>query len=386
MKWLKRSALGLVVMLVVVIGGMYTTGNGAILTLLVGYTFGKPSLPFDPSEAVPAPDYADPANWAALPLRDDLADLVPEGVVEEQVQGSAPVDVFFIHPTGFLKGSSWTFSMDPNTSTEENTSWMMANQASVYNGCCNVYAPRYRQASIYAYFSDDEVRDEVLAFAYQDVERAFQYYLDNYNQGRPFIIASHSQGTHHGARLLKDKIDRTALVGRMVAAYLIGGGIKQADIEKMVDINVCRNATDVGCVVHWDTFNVADIEKYADAEPGILCVNPLSWELNGSLAGKELHKGAVPGSGEFHLDIMGDDTARGVQFGPLRAPLPNFVEAQCANGRLFISDQSETAFGAAGAAMGTYHGLDYPMFHMDIRENAKVRTAIWQQPPAADFE
>jgi hypothetical protein len=41
---------------------------------------------------------------------------------------------------------------------------MMANQASAYNGCCNVYAPRYRQANIFAYFRGN--RDEVLAFDY----------------------------------------------------------------------------------------------------------------------------------------------------------------------------------------------------------------------------
>ena len=55
------------------------------------------------------------------------------------IQATAPVDVFFIHPTGYLAGDTWTFSMDPNTKAEENTQWMMANQASAYNGCCKVY-------------------------------------------------------------------------------------------------------------------------------------------------------------------------------------------------------------------------------------------------------
>lgn len=113
----------------------------------------------------------------------DLADLTPAGSKNLVNQGDAPADVFFIHPTGFLKGTSWIFSMDENTATEENTKWMMANQASVYNGCCNVYAPRYRQASIFAFFGDEEIKNEVLGFAYQDVVQAFKYYIKHYNKG-----------------------------------------------------------------------------------------------------------------------------------------------------------------------------------------------------------
>ena len=158
MKWVGGILAAVVLLVTIAIGALYATGNGSVLMFMYAMVFGAPSEPFDPGDAVAAPDYADTINWAALPERSDLADLVPSGHGEPVTD--APADVFFIHPTGFLKGSSWTFSMDPDTSTEENTRWMMANQASAYNGCCNVYAPRYRQASIYAYFqSDEEVRD-----------------------------------------------------------------------------------------------------------------------------------------------------------------------------------------------------------------------------------
>jgi hypothetical protein len=377
MKWIKRIVIAVVLLVVVTVAGIYATGNESRVKMLAGIAFGKPDKPFDPGDAVAAPDYSETSNWAALPNRDDLADLVPAGVADEGVQGSAPVDVFFIHPTGFLKGSSWTFSMDPDTSTEENTSWMMANQASAYNGCCNVYAPRYRQASIFSYFSDDEVRDEVLAFAYQDVARAFDYFLEHYNQGRPFIIAGHSQGTQHGATLLKEKIDGTPVAQRMVAAYIIGGSIKKSHFADMRDVAICTSATDLHCAVHWDTWSEATINEPNEPYQGNLCVNPLSWELDGGLAGTENHKGAVPASGKYHLAYYGDDSARGVEFGPLGAPVKNLVHAQCSNGILYSSDQTETPFGANNPIGGNYHGLDYPIFHMDIRENAKLRVAAY---------
>ena len=43
--------------------------------------------------------------------------------------------------------------------------------------------------------------------AYADVKRAFDYYLENYNNGRPIIIAGHSQGSGHGMRILKEYFD-----------------------------------------------------------------------------------------------------------------------------------------------------------------------------------
>ncbi len=387
MKWVGRILLGLVVLVGVGVGAMYATGNGFWLKIGYAMAFASPELPFDPDDAVAPPDYADPSNWAALPDRDDLADMVPEGVSTPVVQGTAPVDVFFIHPTGFLKGTSWTFSMDPDTSTEENTRWMMANQASAFNGCCNVYAPRYRQASVYVYVSREEgLRDRVLGFAYQDVARAFDYFLENYNQGRPFVIASHSQGTHHGIRLLKEKIDGTALAERLVAAYIIGGALAMSQFESMQDVGLCDSPTDLGCAVHWDTFNEAVIDKGQPDRVGNVCTNPLNWRLNGRLGGKEQHVGAVPVSGEFSLDFLGDDGARGVVFEPLSKPIPNLVQAQCRDGVLYISDQADTGFerfaGSRGGK-GIYHGLDYPIFHMDIRENVQLRVATYLERAAS---
>lgn len=379
MKILRGVLIGIIVLVMLVVGGVFVTGNGPILTLGWAFLFGGPSLPFDPNDAAPPPDYDLPVNWAALPDRQGPEDMMPEGVADQDVQGRAPIDVFFIHPTGYLQGDSWTFSMDPDTSTEENTHWMMANQASAYNGCCNVYAPRYRQANIFAYFKGEEIRDEVLAFAYRDVERAFEHFLAEFNQGRPFILASHSQGTHHGARLLKEQIDGTPLAERLVAAYLIGGGIASSHFDDMQDVELCTNATDLSCAVHWDTYSESVIDQPFPDQVGNVCVNPLTWEVDGGLAGKDRHAGAVPGSGEFQLKLSGKDEATGIIFGPLGAPRPNLLQAQCKDGLLFITDLSDTGFDAAGGSFGggNYHGLDYPVFHMDIRENAKLRVAAY---------
>ena len=346
--------------------------QGLTMDLAYDYFFSGPDHVFDPSRAVAQLDYSKNSSWAALPLIKDEADMIPEG--ESGIdQNNSPVDVFFVHPTGYLKGDYWTDPLEEKSATMENTQWMMANQASAYNGCCSVYAPHYRQASIYSYFGSDELRAEVHNFVYQDVKKSFEYFIENFSNGRPFIIASHSQGTHHSIRLLAEEIDSSDLYPRMVGAYIIGGMISKDWMSSMENIGVCESAEQIGCLVHWDTMNVAQINKDMPLYSNNICVNPISWINEGSLSELQDAKGAVPVSGEFVLEFSGDDGPTDQIFTPLEAPLKKYVQAQCKDGALFASDQTGTRFQTFSGSGGNYHGLDYALFYMDIRENAKLK-------------
>ena len=88
--------------------------------------------------------------------------------------------------------------------------------------------------------------------------------------------------------------------------------------------------------------------------------------------------GAVPASGAFNTKFYGDDVPSGFRHVTLEAPLPMHTWAQCRNGNLFVADQKDTVFGKmAFGGSKNYHGLDYPLFHMDIRENAKHRVTLF---------
>ena len=67
-----------------------------------------------------------------------------------------------------------------------------------FNACCAVYAPRYRQANGRAFTHPDAKGQPALDLAYSDVERAFERFLAQ-TDDRPFLIASHSQGTQLAA-------------------------------------------------------------------------------------------------------------------------------------------------------------------------------------------
>jgi hypothetical protein len=372
------------VVVVAALLGLYWSGYGGQLAMSAFLAANAPAGEFDPALAAPEPDYSQQENWAALPIKADPSDLVPAG--EEAPIGPRPIDTFFIHPTGLLSAASWTSPMNLDSGTEENTQWMMANQASAYNGCCNVYAPRYREANIFAYFGEEAVRDEVLAFAYEDVRNAFDYFLEHFNDGRPFIIASHSQGTHHALRLLAEEIDGTPLRGRMVAAYLIGGAIipvSPAWFASMSEIAPCQRADDLHCVVHWDTMpeGADPMERAAES----LCTNPLTWQVNEEMAASELNEGAVVPEGTYNTAFgSADDLPTQQVFEALEAPQEGQTWAQCGDGSLFARNQQGTGFEAMGSdEMGTYHGLDYALFYMNIRNNAQLRAARFLQKQGA---
>ena len=370
-----KRALVVTVSIIVIIAGaaaavLYTPSGRYLLLGAIGQ-IAKPHHGWDLAYKAPQPDYAKAESWAALPAHASPANFVPEG---SGAARNAQVDVFFIHPTGYMKGYDWNSPLDANSATEENTKWMMANQASAFNGCCNVYAPRYREASIMTYMAaSPDVREKTMNLAYGDVERAFTYFLEHYSRGRPFIIASHSQGTAHGFRLLKERIDGTSLAQRLVAAYLLGGGIEDKEADALKTIHVCNSPTDLHCLVQWDTWGEHGSPRHDPDRGKTVCVNPVSWKRDGSMTSPDAQQGAVPTSGSFSVRFLGGDAAAKVDFKPLGAPLRAYTHAECRDGLLFVDDQKGEPFAKLDMGGENYHGLDYPLFHMDIRENAIAR-------------
>ena len=107
----------------------------------------------------------------------------------------------------------------------------MKYQASAWMEAGNLYVPFYRQAHIRVFnekFKEDGKK--ALDLAYSDIRDAFKYFLTNFNNGKPFIIASHSQGTVHAKRLISEFIDGKELQDKLIAAYLVGIKVYENDL------------------------------------------------------------------------------------------------------------------------------------------------------------
>lgn len=72
--------------------------------------------------------------------------------------------------------------------------------------------------------------------------------------GRPFIIASHSQGTYHARRLLQEVIQIFHLRNRMVAVRYRFPGIDTAMYKVL---KPCQEENQTGCYITWASLKKA---------------------------------------------------------------------------------------------------------------------------------
>jgi hypothetical protein len=320
----------------------------------------KPGRDFANCLVPPAPDYTQPAHWAALPNRPDAADFVPAHSNLHDQQAAARVDVFFVHPTTYFGRTTWNADLadqKTNRFTDANT---IRRQASVFNGTARIYAPRYRQATLFSFF--DEVSPsgkEALEQAYADVKTAFQYYLAHYNQGRPFIIAGHSQGTFHATRLLRELVDQDPKLRRqLVAAYLIGFNVKPSEYQVL---KPCQDSTETGCYIAWNSVEWGN--EYPPFQGGV-AVNPLTWKTDTVTAPATLNLGGVPYSFNKIDKAVADAK---VHDGLVWLHAPKAIGYP----RFLVPGRPELRH--------SFHIADYALFYLNIRQNAATRVRAYER-------
>ncbi len=300
-------------------------------------------------------DYGYMVNWAAHPKKKDESDTLAVGA---KIKSSKNVDVFFIHPTTLtgklIAGHENAKITDViiNKKTDESP---IRFQASVFNEECNVYAPRYRQAHLKMYDEKDSTKlYESFGKAYADIRDAFIYYLANNNQGKPFIIASHSQGTTHAKRLIKELVDNKPIQEKMIIAYLVGMPVLKREFE---NIPLCMDSIQTNCFVSWRTFHKNYHDDWANRlDTNIAVVNPVTWLTTSEIAEKEKHKGAVLYN--------------------LQKSFPGIQETQAEGSGVWISRPRFP--GSILYNTKNYHVGDINLFYIDIRENIKTRISQYE--------
>ena len=249
--------------------------------------------------------------------------------------------------------NGWSASLKDialNISTDYST---ILSQASIFNEVGPIYAPRYRQAHINSYYPKNKLDtiNALAAFelAYQDVKKAFEFYLTNYNQGKPIIIASHSQGSTHAKRLLKEFFDGKALSKQLVSAYIVGMAV---DPKEFTSLKACAQPTETGCICAWRTYKegyippIIQIEKFNS-----IVTNPLSWDSNQVSISRKANEGSVLYNFKKVIpNVAGAYNHKGV----LWTPKPKFF------GNIIYNTKN-------------YHIADYNLFYMSVRKNATDR-------------
>lgn len=295
-----------------------------------------------------AVDYSRAENWAFL------ADTT--GAEAE----NPPADVFFISPTACL-GRYEPYFLDLSNQKEKTAlAKVIRMEKGIYDRNSRFFAPYYRQAGFEVYSFGEDFREECLRDAHEDVENAFQYYMEHYNDGRPLIIAGFSQGADHVLRLLKAHATDARVTGRLIAAYAIGWTITAEEMAKYPQLRFAGRADDTGVIV---AFN-SEAEGVTDSPilpKGVhaLAINPLNWRTDGTVADKALNKGACFVSPE----------------GKVETEIPELTGAyiDTQRGALKCTDIGEKDFPGKLYDDGIFHIYDYRFFYRNLQENVNVR-------------
>jgi len=367
------------------------TRHVILIALLMINTAGAQSLPINmpakPFGELPhptAPDYSDERYWAALPTRLDAADVVPENDLFGDRQESAPVDAFYIQPTTYRSAASWNQPLDDEVTNRWTDESVIARQAAVFNACCRVFAPRYRQATAAGVVAPPAMRAMgAYELAWHDVRAAFLYYMQHENNGRPFIIVGHSQGAAHVERWLKEFWPQSAYREKLVAAYAIGVSFSEKTLHEIGGgIPVCAKPTDTGCFLSWNAFDRAgDPSQYLAASNSrheqrhgtsagsmVACVNPLTFSLNEPSALPTANLGSLPAR-------RGVGLAEALKSGvSLPKTESGRIGASCEDGILRVDGVPKEGYAVVPLPAGMLHFNEFDLFYQNIRANAVTRS------------
>jgi hypothetical protein len=351
-------ALGALVL--VVITGLLVWRDDILEALL------DPKIPYAVYRPPPTPDYQSPTAWARLP-----------GPV---TAGDPPVDVFFIHSTTFDGGKDWNGPIGTRVAAKRLTRSVLPNYAGPFASVGRVFAPRYRQASLYTSLTLFDDALQARQFAYGDVRTAFLSFLTRIGS-RPFIIAGVGQGGELGARLLTDVVAPNAgLRGRMVAAYLVDTVTPAEDHAAGSSQPACQSRQQAGCVVAWISARRYDFVRsqkimsrsvvwtpdgrlvgLAGREP--LCVNPLLGAQSDAEAPPRLNLGAA--------------NATGLEWGVRPGFMARQVGARCEGGILRVTRPRSGLLRPSGDWADRLRAPGYNLFWADVEADAQARADTW---------
>lgn len=296
-------------------------------------------------------DYAAEENWAYF----------------AQGEGKA-ADLFLICPTVDM-GADGEFNMSmDDEETKSNFVGALNMERGIYEDSATMYAPFYRQMTFPVYSLSDAEMEPYLAIAYRDVADAFEYYMENLNEGRPFILAGFSQGSQLLMMLMEEYFDDPLYREQLIAAYCIGWRVTQSDIEAFPHLEMAAGESDTGVIVSFNS-EAEGVEGSLILPKGMktLGINPLNWKTDSTPADRTLNEGAcfTKYSGEIKEEIP---ELTGAYLDPER-------------GTLRITDVEPEDYASSLFPEGVYHLYDYQFFFRNLQRNVAVRTESFLAKP-----
>ena len=315
-----------------------------------------------PQASDPAlPDYSLASSWLSKPT-----------------SRAHKVDVFYLYPSAYAKPDASA----PNICAADDPAMMQgarvafSRQAAAFSPVADIYAPYYSQAdATYALSLPPAQRDALIGgIPARDAIAAFDYYVRHLNHGRPFILASHSQGSQVMEFLLSRYMKgHQTLYKRMIVAYVVGYSVTPGYLAQNPFLKFAKGPSDTGVIASWNTEAPTVDGTNPVLTPGGLVINPITWTRRQTTAGAARNLGSIElnpatggtpylnpdGSIKRVMDLADAtvDTAKGV--------------VVCST----IDASAPPYYTPGGFPMGVLHTFDYALYFFDVRANAANRIA-----------
>jgi hypothetical protein len=306
--------------------------------------------------AADAPDYSLPDCWLQVP------------------EITKDVDTFYVYSTVYFDSSFEEGA--PDYAALDIPEMMLGalgeyvTNASVYEDSTNVFVPYYRQAGMrYAneVSKTGNIDAALSGISYDYMSAALDYYFEKCNNGRPFIIAGHSQGSAMVRYILKNYFKKhPEYYERMVAAYAIGYSITKEDLESNPHMKFATGESDTGVIISWHTEGPKNVEENARnvaVLPHGISINPLNWKRDETYAPASENLGSYMPNAEsemYEITDVGADAKVVLNRGVI---VTNTTYDQYAPAE-FFGPQS-------------FHEDDYTLYYNNLKANVAKRIAAY---------
>ena len=344
-----------------------------------------PSAEFTPIPPLQTNAYEDPTLWFSRPgigvsdpARWQPAWSGDSEPVSALTKTARPFAVFFVHPTSFLNRTRWNAPLENggDPEAERIARVYLRGMASPFNAATEIWAPRYRQATMGAFLTDAPQGKQAIDAAYADVREAYRFFLSSVDPATPIVLAGHSQGALHLKRLLAEEVKGSPVAARLVAAYLIGWPVSTTHDLPAIGFPACAAPGQTGCIISWSSFaepadpapvlnaygSTPALDGKAPGKDPMLCSNPLTGRIGGK----------APASANLGTLVPEDSMEKG----ELRR---GFVPASCdPRGLLLIGPPPE--MGSYVLPGNNYHVYDLPLFWANTKADVIARADSWKAP------
>ena len=285
-------------------------------------------------------DYSDSFNW-----------IITGGKCDK------PVDVFHITPTswyGTRDGELFSNIADPVYREMAETNTRL--QASVFEKHANLYVPHYRQLE--PRFCLDLTYEGRMRYIEQeprqDIFDALDYYFEHYNQGKPFILSGHSQGSIVMLTVLSEYMKKhPERYKLMVAAYLIGYSVTDSYLRDNPHLRFVEGACDTGVIISYNTQSAEFEGVNPLVFPGAQAINPITWSRGEEIALPQQSLGSR---------IKGRDSGKVAD-----------ARVDKSRGCLVCSTADPKRLKSEIFEIGVYHNHDYGLYYYDLQHNVGLR-------------